>query len=361
MVVFTRLTTRVTQSLVPQGRLMIRCLFAVVVTLAPAVAWADLLVASYDGTRVLGYDESTGLLHSSSDAYGGSLTGLLVGADGGVYSCSIGGNSIVRISAGESQVSLFATTWTNGVLGSYGIVSGPGGDLYVTGLGSHNVGRFDGKNGAFVEMTVSAGSGGLMYPTGLAFGPGGDLFVASSTTDQVLRYDGVTGAFEGVFAQGGGLDNPEGMRFGPGGDLYVASLWTANVLRYDGTTGAFEGVFAQGGLDRPRDLVFGPNGDLFVSSSGNNQVVRYDGTTGAFEGIFAQSNTPWGLAFGPELAAVPEPSSIALALTASLAFALARRRRRPTTNRVRVGGDTGCGKSLRVLLQVVFWMRVMAK
>jgi streptogramin lyase len=310
---------------------MIRWFCAIIITLAPAVASADLLVASYDESRVLGYDESTGAFHSWSTMFGGSLTGLVVTSDGSVFACSLGNSWIHRYSAGQGQGSLFAETWKHGVFSPVGIVAGPDGDLYVAGLGSHNIGRFDGTTGAFVEMTVPGGSGGLSYPTGLAFGPDGDLFVSSST-DQVLRYDGATGAFEGVFAQGGGLDSPQGLRFGPGGDLYVASLWTANVLRYDGTTGAFEGVFAEGGLARPRDLVFGPNGDLFVSSSGNNRVVRYDGTTGASQGNFAQSPGPHGLAFGPALFTVPEPSSIALALTASLTFAFARRRRRPTTH-----------------------------
>lgn len=310
---------------------MIRCFCVIVITLAPAVASADLLVASYNESRVLGYDESTGAFHSWSTMFGGSLTGLVVTNDGSVFACSLGNSWIHRYSAGQGQGSLYAVTWAHGVNSPVGITAGPDGDLYVAGVGSHNVGRFDGKTGAFVEMKVPAGSGGLSYPTWLAFGPDGDLFV-SSYTDQVLRYDGATGAFEGVFAQGGGLDSPQGLRFGPGGDLYVASLWTANILRYDGTTGAFEGVFAEGGLDRPRDLVFSPNGDLFVSSSGNNRIMRYDGTTGAFKGIFAESNNPHGLAFGPALftVPVPEPSSVALALTASLTFAFARLRKRRT-------------------------------
>jgi streptogramin lyase len=321
---------------------MYRVFCALAILLTPAVASADLLVSSYNQSRVLGYDESTGALHSWSTLFGGSLTGLVVTDDGGVYASSLGNSWIIRYSAGQSAGTLFSVTFINGVLSPVGIVIGPSGDFYIAGAGSHNVGRFDRTTGAFVEMTVPSESGGLRFPTFLTFGPDGDLFVSNST-NQVLRYDGSTGAFKGVFAQGGGLATPEGLRFGPGGDLYVASLWSANVLRYDGTTGAFEGIFAQGGLDRPRDLVFGPNGDLFVSSSGNNRVMRYDGTTGAFKGIFAESDGPNGLAFGPALSSlpdppepdrVPEPSSIALALTASLAIALVRRRRRRTTQRV---------------------------
>ena len=109
--------------------------------------------------------------------------------------------------------------------------------------------------------------------------------------------------------KGGGLDSPEGIVFGPDGDLFVVSLFTNNVLRYDGTSGAFEGIFAQGGgLTVPRDLIF--VSDLIVSSSGDGRVLRYDGVTGAFEDVFAAlpQSSPFGLAVGPDLGPLPEPS-----------------------------------------------------
>jgi DNA-binding beta-propeller fold protein YncE len=66
-------------------------------------------------------------------------------------------------------------------------------ELYVSSFETHQVLRYDGTTGAFLNAFVAAGSGGLQNPTGLAFGPDGALYVGSSNTAEVLRYDGQTG------------------------------------------------------------------------------------------------------------------------------------------------------------------------
>lgn len=143
-----------------------------------------------------------------------------------------------------------------------------------------------------------------------------DFLVASPGTNSVLRYDQTTGTFLGTFVapESGGLSNPANLTIGPGGDLFVVSAGTGSILRFSGTTGASLGTFASGGLAMPVDLVFGPGGDLFVTSAGTNSVLRYNGTTGAFLGTFVTPGSgglsgPVGLVF---IAAVPEPSSLAL-------------------------------------------------
>lgn len=56
---------------------------------------------------------------------------------------------------------------------------------------------------------MTSGSGGLSDPYGLVFGPGANLYVSSTDTGEVLRYNGVTGAFIDAFvpAGSGGLDS----------------------------------------------------------------------------------------------------------------------------------------------------------
>jgi outer membrane protein assembly factor BamB len=87
---------------------------------------------------------------------------------------------------------------------------GQDGNVYVSSLDTHQVLRYNGKTGAFIDAFVSAGSGGLKYPEGVLFGSDGKLYVSSNGTDQVLRYNGKTGAFIDAFvaAGSGGLSGP---------------------------------------------------------------------------------------------------------------------------------------------------------
>jgi hypothetical protein len=126
-----------------------------------------------------------------------------------------------------------------------GMTFGPDGNLYISVQSSPyfstdnispagNVLRYAGPSssnpGAFLGVFIAGGSGGLSTPFGLLFGPGGDLFVASCVlevpngkllfqgvpgTNQVLRYNGKTGAFKSVFvtADSGGLNCPTFMTF----------------------------------------------------------------------------------------------------------------------------------------------------
>ena len=237
---------------------------------AAPVHAADLLVTSYNGDEVLRYDQETGSF-------------IKVFAQG-----------LVAPEPGEPCSSCLT-----------GLTFGPDGQLYVTGHISHNVLRYDGQSGAFIDEFVAPGSGGLWYPTYLIFGPDGNLYV-SSFTEQVLRYDGQSGAFLGVFAQGAGLHDPLGLAFGPDGNLYVASGRSDAVLRFDGTTGAFIDTFAaHASLVFPTGLTFGPDGRLYVASLDNGSVVRFDGRSGAFLDVFVAPgsggpSSAAGVAFGED-------------------------------------------------------------
>jgi hypothetical protein len=194
-------------------------------------------------------------------------------------------------------------------------------ELYVVSEQTHQVLRYDGTSGTFLDTFVGDDprtavdeSGGLIDPMDLTFGPGsdGDLYVLGRFSGAINRYDRTTGAFLGRFIgddpttpavdESGGLTTPLSIVFGPDGNAYVTSRDSGEILRYDGTTGAFIGIFATG-LTSPLDLVFGPDGHLYVSLASQGSVVRFDGMTGAFLGEFVAAGSglnTWGLAFGPD-------------------------------------------------------------
>lgn len=199
------------------------------------------------------------------------------------------------------------------------------GYLLITSFDTHNVLRYDGTTGAFVDEFVPRKSGRLNQPNGLAFGPHDhDLYVTSGLYGGpgrirgVLRFDGTTGTYVENFAGKDELSKPGSILFGPDGNLYVADhvegATTNSIRRYDTATGEFLGDFVatnSGGLRNPQGMVFGPaieDGqglDLYVASARNGMILRYDGTTGAFLGEFVASGVggldhPIGLTFGPD-------------------------------------------------------------
>lgn len=227
---------------------------------APTVA-GELLVASFEGDRVLRYDARTG-------------------------------------------AALGAFAATPELDGALGMDRGPDEMVYVASEEANRVLRFDPHTGAFLGRfvwddpdTPVDETGGLQGPGAVLFGPDGLLYVSSFDGDAVLRYDGRTGVFvdEFVAERAGGLDGPDaGMAFGPGGDLFVPGFYSNAVHRYDGVTGEFVERFtpADGSLRGARTVVFrGPH--MVVSAERSNAVRRYDAATGAYV------DTPWPAVPGP--------------------------------------------------------------
>ena len=147
--------------------------------------------------------------------------------------------------------------------GAAGLTFGPDGNLYVGSFSQDSVRRYDGANGAFIDVFVSAGSGGLNGSDGVTFGPDGNLYVSSRSTNQVLRYNGATGAFIDVFTSGAAPNPPVDLQFGPDGNLAVVSaISSEDVKRYNGATGVFIDTYAAGsGIDTPTHFTFTHDSD----------------------------------------------------------------------------------------------------
>lgn len=172
----------------------------------------------------------------------------ILGPDGLLYVSFRGASQSIRRydRDGVADPGFFVDGSARGMTGAQFFAFGPDGNIYFTSGGTHQVLRFSGVDGSFIDTFVAAGEGGLTGPSGLTFDRDGIMYVGSPSTDRVLRFDR-DGQYIGDFfpAGSGGLDAPVGITFGPSGDFYVASAGTpagAAVLRYDGVTGAFEGA-----------------------------------------------------------------------------------------------------------------------
>ncbi len=257
-----------------------------------------LLISNYAGDDISSYSFFNGAVQTFVSA-GGSLNGpsdATCGPDDNLYVSSQASHQVLRYNGlTGSFIDVFVSAGSGGLNFPTGLAFGPDGNLYVASVGQDTVNRYNGTTGSSLGTFVSAGLGGLVDPAGLMFRPNGDLLVASNANHRVLEYDGSSGASLGDFVSAGlgGLASPRGLTFGPDDNLYVGEQTNDSVRRYNGTTGDFIDVFVStgsGGLDRANDVLFGPDGDLYVASYNNDRLQLYQGATGTFDSIAADSS-----------------------------------------------------------------------
>lgn len=181
---------------------------------------------------------------------------------------------------------------------------GPDRQLYITCL--TGIMRLDVENDS-VSTFIPINSDGLNAPTFLTFGPDGNLYISNLSTHEILRFNGATGEFMDVFVSSGsgGLVAPYGLEFSASGNLFVAS-GNSKILEYDGSDGSFIGEFVSqgsGGLSSPRGIAFAPDGHLLVASHASGQILLYDGVSGEFMRQFSDTGyfqiTPWCIRVTP--------------------------------------------------------------
>lgn len=258
----------------------------------------DMFLATENVNPVFRFDGQTGVIES---VLGNSTTldvatDLLIGPDGLLYVAGLNTNNVERFDPSSNTfVDTFISNGLGGLDTATGLAFGVDGNLYVSSQNTDSILRFNGLTGAFIDTFVTAGSGGLADPNGIAFGTDGNLYVAGETSNAIHRYDGTTGEYLDDFVpNAGGPNGPAMFTFGPDGNLYVTAKLDNNVMRYDGLTGALIDEFVAagaGGLNASNGISFAPDGNLYVSSEGSNSVLRFDGLNGNYIDEFIPAGT----------------------------------------------------------------------
>ncbi len=258
---------------------------------------AEVVVPYYDTTETVSrFEASTGAKVVNLGSTAGALTtphSSTLGADGLIYVTGLGSDSVVRFDpTSNNYLDTFVAPGSGGLSNPKGLAFGPDGHLYVADSGNGRVLRFNGNSGAFID--IFAGVGTLNGPGAILFTPDSTLLVADQTDDNIERYDAISGAYSGVFSTTAVSDEPSGLTIAPNGNVLVAMFGGGTVKEFTADTGAFVGNFISSGLTNPHSLSFGPDGELWVSDYFTEQILRFDGATGAALGPRIGEPSPVG-------------------------------------------------------------------
>ena len=257
----------------------------------------SVLYVSNSGTNsILRYNASTGAFIGTFVPSGsGGLQwpeGISFGPDGNLYVSSFSSDSILRYNGRTGTfIDTFVSVGSGGLNGPHGLAFGPDNYLYVSSYFTRNILRYHGITGKFTGVFSPTGGDVLKRkPTGITFGPDNNLYVVSGV--DVLRFDGSNGAFMDIFVAQQ-LKAGEGLAFGPDSNLYVSDRGANQIKRFNGISGDFIDTFVNNNdyrLRGPSGLVFGVDGRLYVSSNFNHSILRYKANTGVFNDIFTSDD-----------------------------------------------------------------------
>jgi streptogramin lyase len=179
---------------------------------------------------------------------------------------------ITRVTVADAALSLGTTTtppvtpFTLGTPNSFpqGIISGPGGFLWLLESNTRKLGRIDPTSGAIVEFPLPDASDAH---TGLTAGPDGNIWIVETNLNKIARFVPSTGVLtEFVVPTSNSL--PTGIAAGPDGNLWFTERTKSKIGRLNPATGAITELPVPNSNVSLFDIVAGPDGNLWFAENG---------------------------------------------------------------------------------------------
>jgi len=303
---------------------MVRC-FAVVVTLCylalPRAAEAGTLyVADRINNVVATYDGTTGAVINSSFITGlNNPWSMTRDGEGNFYVTNRNSNAVGKYAPDGTVINASFISASDPM----GVAVDNAGRLFLS-VGS-NVRTYNATTGALINSSFISG---LNSPRPLALDGAGNLFVGDYFGSTVGKYDATTGAAVNASLITG-FPTPLGLAFDATGKLFVSSLGNPGVQSFDASTGTAISGSRLGGFGNTFGLAFDESNNFFVSRYFDGFVAKLTatGSTVTSPLITLSADGPTSLVY---VGAVPEPSTVAMALAgvACGGFSMWRRRKR---------------------------------
>jgi sugar lactone lactonase YvrE len=275
---------------------------SLIVFLADAIAYADNIYVSCDGSGTIAKIDSSG--NKSTFASGlNNPTGLAFDSWGNLWAAegATGHNdgTIVKFDRTGHK-----STFASGLNSPQGLAFDSGGNLYASSYGDGAIYKFDSRGNR------STFTSGLSWPEGLAFDSSGNLYVGlhglyslpSWYIGAISKYS-PSGQQSWFAYWNNSTGIPMGLVFDSSNNLFMADHDALRIYKYDSSGNRT--TFASG-LNYPVGLAFDSCGNLY-------STIEYDGTIMKFDSrgngtIFASGlNEPLFIA-----TQVPEPATLLL-------------------------------------------------
>jgi len=220
----------------------------------------------------------------------GSTWGITTGPDGNLWFTETGASKIGMINPTTHAISEFATPTASA--SPEGITAGPDRNLWFTENGANKIGMINPTTHAISEFATPTRNSG---PQEITAGPDGNLWFTENGANKIGMINPTTHAITEFRVPTSG-SGPDGIAAGLDGNLWFTEAYAGKIGEINPTTHAIT-EFTVPGDPELTDIAKGPDGNLWFGHP--YSIVKFNPTTHVFT-QFPTTNGPIGVTAGPD-------------------------------------------------------------
>jgi FtsP/CotA-like multicopper oxidase with cupredoxin domain/sugar lactone lactonase YvrE len=214
---------------------------------------------------------------------------VAVDADGNVYFCDAGSDSIKKWTASDNTV----TTLIPGLSDPQGVAVDSLGNLYFTQSGTNAVEEWSASSHALTTVPFTGlFFPGLSQPEGVAVDAAGNVYVADIGNDAVYEWV----AFENIpQTLATGLSEPYGVAVDVAGNVYIADTFAGEILELQAANGELVPLVSSG-LSNPWNVAVDGAGNVYIADTYDDAIKEWSVATKTLTTLVSGLSFPDGVA-----------------------------------------------------------------